>query len=79
LLRFIRTRQCEFSQYASRSSTAGAGNAASGKIVGGAQDNGTICFDPSSRPSTGRPIFGGDGGWCAADPTDPNVLYGECV
>ena len=24
-------------------------------------------------------MFGGDGGWCAADPTDPNVFYGEYV
>ena len=24
-------------------------------------------------------MFGGDGGWCAADPTDANVLYGEYV
>jgi hypothetical protein len=24
-------------------------------------------------------MFGGDGGWCAADPTDPNYFYGEYV
>jgi len=57
----------------------GAGNAASGKIVGGAQDNGTICFDPLKGTEHWSTIFGGDGGWCAADPTDPNVFYGEYV
>jgi len=57
----------------------GAGNAASGKIVGGAQDNGTICFDPAQGTQRWTTIFGGDGGWCAADPTDANVFYGEYV
>jgi photosystem II stability/assembly factor-like uncharacterized protein len=57
----------------------GAGNAASGKIIGGAQDNGTICFDPSQGTEHWKTIFGGDGGWCAADPSDPNVFYGEYV
>jgi hypothetical protein len=57
----------------------GAGNAASGRIVGGAQDNGTICFDPARGTEGWTTIFGGDGGWCAADPTDPRVLYGEYV
>src|SRR6266545_3576179 len=57
----------------------GAGNAASGKIVGGAQDNGTICFDPANGTEQWTTIFGGDGGWCAADPSDPNVFYGEYV
>lgn len=57
----------------------GAGNAASGKIVGGAQDNGTICFDPAQGTERWTTIFGGDGGWCAADPTDPKVFYGEYV
>ena len=56
-----------------------AGNATSGKIVGGAQDNGTICFDPANGTEQWTTIFGGDGGWCAADPSDPNVFYGEYV
>lgn len=58
---------------------AGAGNVTSGKIIGGAQDNGTLCFDPQHGPQNWTTIFGGDGGWCAADPTDPNVFYGEYV
>ena len=58
---------------------AGAGNTRSGKIIGGAQDNGTLCFDPPAGPEGGATIFGGDGGWCASDPTDPTVFYGEYV
>jgi photosystem II stability/assembly factor-like uncharacterized protein len=54
----------------------GAGHAASGRIVGGAQDNGTLFFDPDRGPEW-TTLSGGDGGWCAADPTDPNVFYGE--
>ena len=56
-----------------------AGNATSGVIVGGTQDNGTICLQPTAGSENWRTIFGGDGGWCAADPTDPNVFYGEYV
>ena len=58
---------------------AGAGHASSGKLIGGAQDNGTLCFDPQQGPQQWTTIFGGDGGWCAADPTDPDVFYGEYV
>ncbi|MER7830399.1 hypothetical protein [Streptomyces sp. NPDC095602] len=57
----------------------GAGNAASGTIVGGAQDNGTLAVGPADGSEAWRSIFGGDGGWCAADPTDPDVFYGEYV
>jgi hypothetical protein len=57
----------------------GAGNAGSGKIIGGAQDNGTLCFDPQQGPQNWTTIFGGDGGWCASDPADPSVFYGEYV
>ena len=56
-----------------------AGNATSGVIVGGTQDNGTICLQPTAGSENWRTIFGGDGGWCAADPTDPKVFYGEYV
>jgi photosystem II stability/assembly factor-like uncharacterized protein len=57
----------------------GAGNSTSGVIIGGAQDNGTIAWHPAAGSEQWRQIFGGDGGWCAADPTDPNVFYGEYV
>jgi hypothetical protein len=56
-----------------------AGHPGSGKIVGGAQDNGTVCFDPANGAQAWKTIFGGDGGYCAADPTDPAVFYGEYV
>jgi hypothetical protein len=55
----------------------GAGNPASGTIIGGAQDNGTLRYDPGQGTESWTTIFGGDGGWCAADPTDPDVFYGE--
>ncbi|GGT14827.1 WD40/YVTN/BNR-like repeat-containing protein [Streptomyces purpureus] len=55
----------------------GAGHTGSGKIIGGAQDNGSLVFDPALGPEGWRQFFGGDGGWCAADPTNPKVFYGE--
>ncbi|HEX9667951.1 MAG TPA: hypothetical protein VGC93_00585 [Thermoanaerobaculia bacterium] len=55
------------------------GNATSGTIVGGAQDNGTLGFRPAAGVSAWAEIFGGDGGYCAADPGDPDVFYGEYV
>lgn len=55
-----------------------AGNATTGVIIGGTQDNGNVRLqggDPESwTPITG---MGGDGGFCAADPTDSNFFYGE--
>jgi photosystem II stability/assembly factor-like uncharacterized protein len=55
----------------------GAGNATSGTIVGGAQDNGTVTYTPATGSQGWVASFGGDGGFCAADPTDPNYVYGE--
>ncbi|MFG3497750.1 WD40/YVTN/BNR-like repeat-containing protein [Streptomyces sp. NPDC047928] len=57
----------------------GAGHSASGRIVGGTQDNGTLAFDPARGTEGWFAFFGGDGGWCAADPTDRDVFYGEYV
>jgi photosystem II stability/assembly factor-like uncharacterized protein len=57
----------------------GAGNISTGKIIGGAQDNGTLSFDPQQGPQKWGTVFGGDGGWCASDPTDANYFYGEYV
>ena len=60
-----------------------AGNVSSGRIVGGTQDNGTLLYRPPPGPNTGpngyTAMFGGDGGWSAADPTNPNFMYGEYV
>ena len=57
----------------------GAVHAASGRIVAGAQDNGTLVIDPGAGSDQWHSWFGGDGGSCASDPTDPNVFYGEYV
>jgi photosystem II stability/assembly factor-like uncharacterized protein len=54
-----------------------AGNVTSGTIVAGAQDNGTERYTPASGTNGWIEWFGGDGGYCAADPTDPNYFYGE--
>ncbi|MBA5800319.1 sialidase family protein [Rhizobium changzhiense] len=56
-----------------------AGNVASGIIIAGAQDNGTLAFDPATGPENWIQIFGGDGGFCCADPQDPTTFYGEYV
>ena len=50
-------------------------NPTTGDIVGGTQDNGTLFY--SGDPQDWFHLFGGDGGYGAADPTDPNFFYGE--
>ena len=57
----------------------GAGNVASGTIIGGAQDNGTVRFRPQDGSESWTMPFAGDGGFCAADQTDPNYFYGEYI
>ena len=57
----------------------GAGNPTTGTIIGGAQDNGTLRFRPEDGSENWIEMFGGDGGWCAADVNDPNYFYGEYV
>jgi len=52
-----------------------AGNAASGRIIGGTQDNGTLRYTGGTE--SWNTAAGGDGGECAFDPTDPNYFYGE--
>ncbi|HUK89445.1 MAG TPA: hypothetical protein VLZ81_03525, partial [Blastocatellia bacterium] len=54
-----------------------AGNGLTGLVVGGAQDNGTLA-SPSSSQTAGL-MFGGDGGFCAVDPTDDTYCYGEYI
>ena len=54
-----------------------AGNAASGTIVGGAQDNGTLRYTVAGGPQAYTSMADGDGGYAASDPTDPNYFYGE--
>ena len=50
--------------------------AASGRSVAGARDNGTPGLAPGARSEKSGSWFGGDGGWCASD---PRVFYGEYV
>jgi photosystem II stability/assembly factor-like uncharacterized protein len=60
-----------------------AGSPITGQIIAGAQSFGTIRYRPPPGPGTGPGgytiMFGGSGGTCAVDPTDPNFLYGEYV
>jgi photosystem II stability/assembly factor-like uncharacterized protein len=50
-------------------------NPTTGDVAGGTQDNGSLSFD--GDPQDWLHYFGGDGGYAAADPTDPNYFYGE--
>jgi photosystem II stability/assembly factor-like uncharacterized protein len=52
------------------------GNATQALALGGLQDNGTVKYTGSASWSK---VFGGDGGWCAIDPSNENVLYEEYV
>ena len=53
----------------------GAVNVSSGRIIGGTQDNGTLRYTGNTQ--LWNFMAGGDGGWCASDPNDPNYFYGE--
>lgn len=50
-------------------------NATGSVVLGGAQDNGTLRY--SGNPQAWQMTFGGDGGFCAADPADANYMYCE--
>jgi len=50
-------------------------NPDTGHIAGGTQDNGSLSFH--GDPQDWTHYFGGDGGYGAADPTDPDYFYGE--
>jgi hypothetical protein len=54
-----------------------AGNGATGRIVGGLQDNGTLVL--SDGGTNAKMTFGGDGGSVAIDPTNPDYVYGEYI
>ena len=56
-----------------------AGNPSTGEIIGGTQDNGTLFYKPASGSEGWTAPFGGDGGFSAADPSNPNYFYGEYV
>ena len=54
-----------------------AGDGGSGRIIGGTQDNGTLRLEPGS--DLANLPFGGDGGFCAIDWSNPNYCYGEYI
>jgi len=47
------------------------------RYLAGAQDNGTLEGSDAGGIDGWREVFGGDGGWVAIDPNDPNVIYVE--
>jgi len=57
----------------------GAANASSGTVIGGTQDNGTLRYTPATGTEGWSKMYGGDGGYCAADPANPSYFYGEYV
>lgn len=56
----------------------GAGNASSGTILGGTQDNGTVVLQPGNATNWSITL-GSDGGYVAADPADPARFYAEMI
>jgi hypothetical protein len=46
-------------------------------FLGGTQDNGTVMGDTTHGPDGWSWILGGDGGFVAVDPRNPNTLYAE--
>ncbi len=56
----------------------GAGNASSGTILGGTQDNGTVVLQPGTSTNW-TTTLGSDGGVVAADPADPAHFYAEMI
>lgn len=57
----------------------GAAGNLNGVIIGGTQDNGTVTNSGVGGPESWFMSNGGDGGFCAADPTDPNFFYAEYI
>jgi photosystem II stability/assembly factor-like uncharacterized protein len=55
----------------------GAGNASSGVIIGGTQDNGTLRYTDAGGTAGWTALFDSDGFFCASDSTDTNYFYGD--
>jgi photosystem II stability/assembly factor-like uncharacterized protein len=47
------------------------------RYFGGAQDNSTLVGSDGAGPDGWRAIIGGDGGYVAIHPTNPQLMYGE--
>lgn len=50
-----------------------------GVVIGGTQDNGTLRYTDAGGANAWSTMFGGDGGFCASDPTESRYHYGEYV
>ena len=57
----------------------GAGHAASGVLIGGTQDNGSLKYTAAGGVNGWTTTFGGDGGYSAIAPNNGNYLFGEYV
>jgi photosystem II stability/assembly factor-like uncharacterized protein len=54
-------------------------NPNTGVIIAGLQDNGSLTLQATEGSEDWKEMFGGDGGYCAADPADNKFFYGEYV
>ncbi len=52
---------------------------ATGRMLGGTQDNGTLFFEPSAGTNGWVTRVGGDGGFSWIDPADPSFEYSEYI
>jgi hypothetical protein len=47
------------------------------RYIGGAQDNSTLIGGDDAGPDGWRSVIGGDGGYVAINPLNPQIIYGE--
>src|SRR5262249_38200736 len=47
------------------------------RYLGGAQDNSTLIGDDGNGTEGWRSVIGGDGGYVAINPANPDIIYGE--
>jgi len=65
--------------YAATKFNGAAGHPGTGTIVGGTRGAGVLVRSPDGEKATWSGMFSGQGGYCAADPSDKNFLYSEYV
>lgn len=46
-------------------------------VIGGAQDNGSLLYTDAWGDNGWVHVLGGDGGYCAVDPSNPSTIYAE--
>lgn len=57
----------------------GAASPSGNIIIGGAQDNDTLLYLPNANPNTWYQAETGDGGYCAVNYNNPDIVYAEFV